>query len=67
MQLVQWIQDCLPPIDEDRRHPWLAEPATPGALVAHIDVRVHVPGYTDRATRFTLSAPVLDTDDLHPS
>lgn len=64
--LVRWIQDRLPLVDEDRHHPWLAEPPTPGALVAHIELRVRVPGYQDHATHLTLSAPLLDTDDLIP-
>lgn len=62
--LVQWIAGCLPCVDEDRHHPWQAEPATPGALVAHIDVRVRVPGCRDRILHLTLSAPLLDADEL---
>ncbi|WP_433678183.1 hypothetical protein [Nocardia sp. CA-119907] len=58
--LVAWIQANLPELDEDRHHPWQAIPASPGALTAGIDIRIHSPGVPDRTTNIALSAEPLD-------
>ncbi|WP_433204690.1 hypothetical protein ACQP1G_16435 [Nocardia sp. CA-107356] len=58
--MVAWIEANLPELDEDRHHPWQAIPASPGAVTAGIDVRIHSPGIPDRTTNIALSAEPLD-------
>ncbi|MET8779086.1 hypothetical protein ABZV58_29130 [Nocardia sp. NPDC004654] len=63
-ELMAWIRANLPELDEDRYHPWQAEPPVPGALVAWVQVRVGTPGRADALTSVTLTAaPIHD----HPT
>ncbi|MEU2258452.1 hypothetical protein ABZ540_35400 [Nocardia xishanensis] len=61
-ELVGWIHTNLPELDEDRYEPWRAEPATPGALTAHIHVRIRTPGRSDVTTSISLTAALI-TDE----
>ncbi|MEV0299120.1 hypothetical protein [Nocardia sp. NPDC050710] len=62
-ELVAWIHDNLPALDETRFEQWQAETATAAALSAEIHVRIHTPGIPDRTTHITLTAaPIADTD-----
>ncbi|MFI2478688.1 hypothetical protein [Nocardia xishanensis] len=59
--LVAWIEDNLPELDDARHHPWQATPPSrPGAITAGIDLRIHSPGKPDRTTSIALSAEPLD-------
>ncbi|WP_280426786.1 hypothetical protein [Nocardia carnea] len=62
--LLGWIENCLPPIDEDRHHSWQAEPATPEALVAEIEVHVRIANGDHHTMQLTLSAPLIGSDEL---
>ncbi|WP_435591876.1 hypothetical protein [Nocardia sp. bgisy118] len=60
-ELMAWIQNHLPELDEHRYHPWQAEPPVPGALVAWVQVLIRTPGRADALTSITLTAaPIHD-------
>ncbi|MFF0532841.1 hypothetical protein ACFYT3_31260 [Nocardia amikacinitolerans] len=64
-ELVTWIRTNLPDLDEDRYHPWQAEPPVPGALWAHVQVRIRTPDRPDAVTSLTLSAAPIHDEPQH--
>ncbi|TQM32726.1 hypothetical protein [Nocardia bhagyanarayanae] len=63
--LVAWIEDNLPELDEDRHHPWQAIPSSRlGTVTAGIDLRIHSPGRPDRTASITLSAEPVDSPSV---
>ncbi|MGO4612968.1 hypothetical protein AB4305_03320 [Nocardia sp. 2YAB30] len=43
-EVVAWIEANLPALDQDRFTPWVTEASAPGALSAHIHVRIQTSG-----------------------